>query len=249
MKAHWVTFGAACSSLLFARASLAQGYDDLGSYRSTKHYESEQYAAVEARFGPYAPKVDDDVAGSPFQDTYGTKTRYAFGIEADWQVLRIPGVGTLGPGVGWSYVRFSAKAPFAQPPYEPSAQNTQLWIMPMWGVGVFRVDTFARNVGVPLVPYAKLGFVYALWSCSSGDSRCRANGVLGRGSETGYTYALGLMFLLDWLDPVSARDMDNSVGVNNSYFFGELYGSDVNSFGKGMQVGTTTWALGLAFEF
>jgi hypothetical protein len=62
-------------------------------------------------------------------------------------------------------------------------------------------------------------------------------------------YAAGLMLLLDWLDPASAKEMDNSVGVNNSYFFGELWGSDVDSFGDGLQVGTKTWTLGLAFEF
>ena len=43
--------------------------------------------------------------------------------------------------------------------------------------------------------------------------------------------------------------MDNSVGVNNSYFFGEWSSSDVDSFGEGMQVGADTWTLGLAFEF
>jgi hypothetical protein len=39
------------------------------------------------------------------------------------------------------------------------------------------------------------------------------------------------------------------MGVNNSYLFGELFGSDISSFGSGMQVGTQTWVLGLAFEF
>lgn len=244
------------AALAFVGASLvpaygfAQGYDELGSYGSRDQYESDQYAAVEARFGPYRPNVDDDVDGSPFEDTFGDDSHWSFGLQIDWQALRIPAVGTLGPGLGWSYVRYTAKAPFANPPFGPSEQNTRLWVMPIWGVGVFRVDTLARNAGIPLVPYAKLGLVYALWNCSSGDSRCRsADGRLGRGSETGYMYALGLMFLLDWLDPASARDMDNSVGINNSYFFGELYGSDVNSFGNGMQVGTTTWTLGLAFEF
>src|SRR5690606_11632067 len=117
-------------------------------------------------------------------------------------------------------------------------QNTQLWILPIWADAVFRVDTFAKNMGIPFVPYAKAGFVYALWGCSSGDTRCRsADGRAGRGSEAGLMYAAGLMFLLDWMDAESAKDMDNSVGINNSYFFGEWYGSDVDSFGNGMQVG------------
>jgi hypothetical protein len=192
--------------------------------------------------------VDSELGGAPFEDTFGNKRRYSFGLQGDWQALRIPAVGTLGPGVGWSYVRFSAKAPLADGTGR-SAQDTRLWIMPFIGQGVFRVDTLARNFGIPFVPYAKLGLVYALWGCSTGDSKCAADGTVGRGSETGYTYALGLMFLLDWMDPHSAKEMDNSVGVNNSYFFGEWYGSDVDSFGEGMQVGTNNWALGLAFDF
>ena len=234
---------------LISTLARAQGADELGSFQQRGQHDSDQDSAIEARFGPYRPNVDDDVTGAPFEDTFGTKNYYAIGLEYDWQIFRIPSFGTVGPGVGWSYVRFSAKAPRADGT-GLSSQNTRLWVMPFWAVGVLRVDVLARDFQIPFVPYGKLGFTYALWSCNTGDSRCRsADGRLGRGSETGYQYALGLMLLLDWLDPESAREMDNSVGVNNSYFFGEWYGSDVNSFGSGMQVGTNTWTLGLAFEF
>ena len=238
-----LAFGSVVSTTAFA-----QGYDELGGFNRTTH-DSEQYAAIEARFGPYVPNVDEDVNGAPFEDTFGDKAHYAFGLQVDWQMLRVPYVGTLGPGVGWSYVRYSRDAPFTDGT-GTSEQKTRLWIMPMWGVGVLRVDVFAKKWGIPFVPYGKLGLVYALWGCSSGDSRCYAdNGKVGRGSEIGSMYAAGLMLLLDWMDEDSAKEMDNSVGVNNSYIFGEWYASDVDSFGDGMEVGTDTWTLGLAFEF
>jgi len=236
--------GSAVATSAFAQ----QEYDELGGYDRGHDYDSEQYAAIEARFGPYWPKIDEEVNGAPFDDTFG-KRHYAFGLQVDWQMLRIPMLGTLGPGVGWSWVRYSAAAPFSDGTGS-SDQNTRLWIMPFWGVGVLRVDVFAKNWQIPFVPYAKAGMVYALWGCSSGDERCRsADGKLGRGSELGTMWAAGLMLLLDWMDEESAREMDNSVGVNNSYFFGEWYSSNVDSFGDGMQVGTDTWTLGLAFEF
>lgn len=240
---------AACStSATAAWAQDYQDYDELGGYQRTRNYDSEQYAAFEARLGPYWPNVDDEVSGAPFDDTFG-KRRYAFGVEADWQLLRIPNFGSLGPGVGVSWVRYSAPAPFADGS-GVSAQDTRLWILPVWGVGVLRVDVLARNWNIPFVPYGKLGLVYAFWGCSSGDTPCRsAGGKVGRGSEIGTMWAAGLMLLLDWMDPESAREMDNSVGVNNSYFFGEWSSSDVDSFGEGMQVGADTWTLGLAFEF
>jgi len=243
--------GLACFGLAFSTTGLlfAQGYDELGSYGGTHEYESEQYGAAELRFGPYIPNVDEDVNGSPYEDTFGDKFRLAWGFEVDWQALRIPGVGTLGPGAGWSRVKASGKAPLAASG-ERSGETTSLTIMPMHAVAVFRVDTLSRNLGIPLVPYAKLGFGYALWTCHSGGSRCRApDGTLGRGAEYGYVYAVGLMLELDWLDPESSRNMDNSMGVNSSYLFGELFGSDISSAGNGMQVGTRTWVVGLAFEF
>jgi hypothetical protein len=248
VKFATLAFGGLATFLLAGSAFGQGGYDELGSFQHHTEHESEQTSAIEARMGPYRPDVDDAVAGTPFDDIFG-KTRYAVGLEYDWQLLRIPAVGTLGPGVGASYVRYSAKAPLASTG-ERSGQDTRLWILPVWGVGVLRVDTLARNFKIPLVPYGKLGLVYALWNCSTGGNRCRSSdGTLGRGTETGYMYAAGLMLLLDWLDPASAKEMDNSVGVNNSYFFGEFWGSDVNSFGDGMQVGTKSWTLGLAFEF
>lgn len=248
LNAFALTLALGATVATTALAQEYQDYDELGGYSSNRNFESEQYAAVEARLGPYWPNVDDEVNGAPFDDTFG-KRRYAFGLEADWQLLRIPNLGSLGPGVGWSWVRYSARAPFTDGT-GLSDQETRLWIMPMWGVGVLRVDVLARNWQIPFVPYAKLGMVYALWGCSSGDERCRSDdGKLGRGSEIGTMWAAGLMLLLDWMDPESAREMDNSVGVNNSYFFGEWYSTDVDSFGDGMQVGTDTWTLGLAFEF
>lgn len=227
----------------------AQGYDELGRYGDHDEYESEQYAAAEMRFGPYIPNVDEEVAGAPYDDIFGDKFRLAWGFEVDWQILRIPGVGTLGPGAAWSRVKASGKAPLVSGDGD-SGETTTFTIMPMHLVAVFRVDTLLRNLKIPLVPYAKVGGGYALWTCHSGGARCRAaDGTLGRGAEYGYVYAVGLMLQLDFLDPESSRDMDNSMGVNNSYIFGELFGSDISSFGNGMQVGTRTWVLGLAFEF
>jgi len=237
-----------CSAVATTAFAQQEDYDELGGYSRKHDYDSDQNAALEARFGPYWPNVDEDVNGAPFDDTFG-KRRYAFGLQVDWQMLRIPYLGTLGPGVGWSWVRYSAQAPFTDGT-GTSDQNTRLWIMPVWGVGVLRVDVFSKNWHIPFVPYGKLGMVYAFWGCSSGDEKCRSeDGKLGRGSEIGSMWALGMMFLLDWMDEESAREMDNSVGVNNSYFFGEWYASDVDSFGEGMEVGTNTWTLGLAFEF
>jgi len=229
-----------------------QGVDEFGAYgtKDRSRGESPQNGALELRIGRYVPQVDKSVPGTPFRDVFGDKSRYMFGFEGDWQVLRFPHLGTLGPGLGWGYTRATGNAHITATD-EPSAEQTALSVMPFYLVGVFRADVFARDFGIPLVPYAKVGLGYALWWASDGGTTSREAGVVGRGVSYGPQYALGAMFLLDFLDQQTARDADNSLGINNSYIFGEWFNSELDAFGSKshMNVGANSWVLGLAIEF
>ena len=230
-----------------------QGVDEFGAYgtKDRSRAESPQNGAVEVRFGPYNPRVDNSVPGSPYKDTFGTSTRYLFGLEGDWQILRIPHLGSLGAGLGWGYTRSSGYARLTADPGTLSDEQTTLSIMPMYLVGVLRADVLARDFGIPLVPYAKLGLGYALWWASDGGVTASSGNVKGKGVSYGPQYALGGMFLLDFLDQQTARDADNSLGINNSYIFGEWFNSELDAFGSKshMNVGANSWVLGLAIEF
>lgn len=214
-------------------------------------YRSEQYVAVELRFGPYRPHVDDEFGGAtPYEDIFGDSTRYQIGFEIDWQAIRIPHFGSLGPGFGYGYTKATAAAPLESNPNVASAERTGLWIMPMYAAAVLRIDMLARDLKIPIVPYGKAGFAYALWhSGDDGELDRDESGLAGKGSETGYQFAAGGMFLLNVLHPQGALDMDNATGINNAYVFGEYFFSDIDSFGTGMQVGTDSWVVGLAFEY
>ncbi len=240
--------------LALSRVASAQGVDEFGSYGPHRddHNESPQYGALEIRFGRYVPAVDSSISGgTPFKDTFGDSSRYMFGLEADWQLIRFPHLGTLGPGLGWGYTRATGFAHLSSAPSVISGEQTALSVMPFYAVGVLRADVLARDFGIPIVPYAKLGIGYALWWASDGGTTSRQGGVLGRGTSYGPQYGVGLMFLLDELDPQTARDADNGLGINNSYIFGELFGSELDGFGSKtrMNVGTNSWVLGLAIEF
>lgn len=243
----------AIAVLGLARGAAAQGVDEFGAYGSREKVrgESSQVGAVEARFGAYTPRVDSSVDGTPFKTTFGNGNRYMVGLEGDWQVVRIPHVGTLGPGIGWGYTRATGFARLTAQPDVPSAEETSLAIMPFYLVGVLRADVLMREFGVPLVPYAKLGMGYAFWWANDGGETAVVDGVKGKGISYGPQYALGGMFLLDILDQQTARDADVSLGINNSYLFGEWYVSDLDAFGsnKRMNVGANTWVIGLAIEF
>ena len=243
----------AASLLLVAAGASAQTFDSgIGSASvAGRNDVSSQNAAFELRFGPYNPKVDDNLTSPVYADFFGDANRYMFGIEVDWQAWRAPYIGTLGIGVGWGYTQMAGtnKVTFVEegePPPSISQEST-LNIIPVYGVGVLRVDTFARNFHVPIVPYAKLGLSWAFWWVNDGIGTATTDtGVKGKDLSVGYQASIGGMFLLDILDPAAALSADVDSGVNNSYLFFEW--SMSNYGGDQMNVGSSNWVTGLAFE-
>lgn len=209
---------------------------------------SEQYGAIEFRIGPYLPQVDKELGSSPYEATFGPNPSVTVGLEGDYQVLRIPYFGTLGPGLGIHWFRRGGIAEFTSG--DPgSAHKNSLWIIPMYAVGVLRVDVFRRAFHIPLVPYIKGGLAWSLWSSRDAGSVSVVDGEKAKGSSLGLQYQVGLMLHLNPISPQTAIDMDNSSGINHSYIFAEWWASDVDSFGKGMQTGDATWVAGVALEF
>jgi hypothetical protein len=172
-----------------------------------------------------------------------------FGLEGDWQAIRIPHFGTLGPGLQISFATFSQFALLEADPTQRSAQPTNSWFLPMSALAVLRIDVLAREVKIPLVPYFKLGGTMTLWETTDGTGVAVANGVAGQGISTGFFGAAGLMILLNPIAPQTALDMDNSTGVNHAYLFGEWILSDVSSCDQGLETGDSTWQAGITLEF
>jgi hypothetical protein len=242
---------ATVASVTTVGVAQAQGVDEFGTYGMGDSQESPQNFALELRFGPYTPRVDDGVPnGTPYKDVFGTSNRYLLGAELDWQILRIPKLGTLGPGFGIG-ITWASGDGFSQSGDRVS-QESVLTLLPMYTVAVFRVDVLARDLGIPLVPYAKGGLGFVPWWSSDGGSTAYDDNkeIVARDWSYGYQFALGGMLQLDPLDPGTARNMDADTGVNSAYVFGEFYYSDIDGFGDGneMQVGTTTWIVGIALE-
>ena len=226
---------------------------ELGTPATERPHRSAQHFALELRFSPYTPQIDQEpgLDRKPYAETFGG-SRLMIGAEIDWQTLRIPNIGTIGPGIGYTSMNTEAVTSSG----EKSGDETSLSITPMWAVAVLRADALWRNLDFPLVPYAKAGFGYALWSASNtgGTSEARDRSgalVSGRGGSLGTKVALGLSFALDAIDRGASRNMDNATGINNTYIYFEAYWLSLNGLGQNnaLRVGTNTWATGLAFEF
>jgi hypothetical protein len=232
-------------------SSVAGAQELTGSH--PRSFESPQHFAFELRFSPYTPNIDSapGLTGKPYETTFGTTPRVLPAIEFDWQALRIPHFGTIGPALSAGYTVMGASATFAAGG-GASAESTNLEVFPFYGVGVLRVDVFERDFGIPLVPYAKGGVGVALWRAynDSGTS-VGTNGVSGKGSTWGSHFAFGLGLSLNWIDRRSSKNLDGATGINDTMLFAEWMFMNLDGFGAAdkLRVGTSTWVVGLALQF
>lgn len=226
---------------------------ELGTPASEHPFRTAQNFALEVRVSPYYPQVDDDPSlngAKPFEKNFGDKARVLISFELDWQTLRIPHLGTIGPGVGVGSVTMSRDVQTATG--RTSGDETSLAIYPFWGVAVLRADVFFRDFGIPLVPYGKAGIGLGIWRASNSAGTAKsADGISGKGTSWGTNVALGVALSLDALDRGASRNMDNATGINNTYLFIEAYWLTLDGLGQSnaLHVGSNTWSAGLTFEF
>jgi hypothetical protein len=231
----------------------------------------------ELRFGPYLPDIDSGVPGgkTPFKDIFGlncgastptpgtVSPRVLIGLEADYLAVRIPYVGAIGPGVGWSFTSFSNQALFTGTSM-CSAENTTLTIMPMHGSIVLRADELMRRTGIPLVPYGKVGAGVAWWRASTDSgteticgtkaapTRCAGSPATigsGEGLTPSLHLAVGAMLALNFLEPQASARLDETTGVHHAYLFGEYYNDTITLNANAMRVGASSFVGGLAVDF
>lgn len=236
--------------------------------------QSPQNFAAELRLGPYYPDVDSDPAlkpvpnnstgscgagtSGPAETAFGTSKRFMLGAEFDWQALRIPHLGTLGPAVAIGYTQLSGNATFVDRHVTSttdtcqSGESTSLTIVPVYVMGVLRADVLWRELRIPLVPYVKAGLGDAFWRASNSLGTSVANGVTGEGHTYGAEFAAGIALNLNIFDENAARSFDETSGVNNTYAFAEYIWSNYQGLGlqtNPLRLGDTTWVIGLAWEF
>ena len=234
--------------------------DEPGSYQTPKEW------ALELRFGPYRPNVDSEFGGSanPYSTVFGGKRHLMSGMELDWQILQE--FGSLAAGFAFGYYTVNAKAfvlnpsthqcvpdPTTASGCQISGDTTSLRLVPISLLAVYRWDVAAERWKIPLVPYAKLGLNYTFWRVTDGNGNVPypPEGGRGSGGTAGWQGALGASFLLDFIDPDAARNLDMETNINHSYLFFEWNWMEATGLGMSnkLHVGDNRWVLGLMFEF
>jgi hypothetical protein len=230
---------------------------------------SPQRFALEVKVGPYLPDVDRTYQGpglGPYAAVFGQTDSTGQAIDQprpfpmpafafDWQFVYL--AGPLGLGVQAGFFRDKAQALVANPRegehLRSAADRTTFSVIPLALLLSYRLELLADRLRVPLVPYAKAGFAYSFYWTKDGAGKIARNsaGEPGRGGVPGFQVNAGAMLRLDFIEPGTAKKLDNVTGINHTYVFGEYQLSRVDNFGVGRNIslGDSTWFAGLAIEF
>ncbi len=231
---------------------------------------TKQRFAFEFKLGPYLPEVDKNYDGpgyGPYASIFGRTNDdgEVTGeplppvmpvISFEYQFVYLG--GPLGVGLQAGFMRDRANAPYQEPRpgddgTRSSADKVTFGMVPLSVFFVYRFELAADFFRVPLVPYAKLGMAYAFWwtKDGAGDIAKNSMGVKGHGGVLGWHLNPGLMLRLDFIEPGSAKKLDQAVGINHTYIFGEFQLTRLRNFGVGdsIDLGDKTFFGGLAIEF
>lgn len=196
---------------------------------------SEKWGTFEFRLASFRPDIDSEFTDGrhPYADIFGTKRGWFPKILVSYTLLDRFVQVDVGAGTGW----FRAKGKgWYQTPFDGSSvspENTTFSIVPATLALTVRVDGVAERWPVPVEVYGRAALERYHWLVTDGTG-----GISEKGATNGWSVAGGAGFLLDFIDPDLARELDNDSGVNHTWLYFEVEKSRVDDFGS-----KTSWNL------
>jgi hypothetical protein len=172
--------------------------------------------------GAYRP----DPGSQEFDLVYPSGNGPLLLAEFDFFLYRIPFLGPIGIGIagGWAGYKGAAcvDGTVMGDTCAPSTQSAKFSIFPLNAMAVLRIDALARKTAVPFVFTGKVGFNTAFFNEDLGTGK-------SGGTSFGFGWAAQLALELNFINERRANALDEDWGINSSFFFFELAGSDANS--------------------
>lgn len=234
-----------------------------------KRTGTKQRFEFEFKMGPYLPNIDREYDGpglGPYATTFGERNSDGVAIDQpkkfpmpavafEYQIVYL--AGPLGLAFQAGFFRDKAPALLARPmPGDTSvrsaADDVKFAMIPLALQAVYRFELPADRWRIPLVPYAKFGPAFSFWWTKNGAGHISRSGPgKGIGGVWGFQLNAGGMLRLDFIEPASAKRLDQITGINHTYLFGELQLTYLDNFGakNSISLGMATWFAGLALEF
>jgi hypothetical protein len=231
------SFAVMAALCLWARSASAQAA--LEDWTAVPTYESSpELFGLELRVGIFYPEGLGDDFTSP--DYFGADVGPMLSAELHYFPFRLPYLGLVGAGAGLGWSQWDTENPGG----EQGDRNT-FEMITMRPFLLWRIDSLARELNVPIILTPKVGMDVVYWQTSPGIGATDADGW-----SVGPRLAGKVSLELDFLEPRAARQLDEEWGINHSEVFFELYGSWAGELGGSMlPVSGWGWAAGLGFTF
>ncbi len=190
---------------------------------------SGRWGSVDVGAERYRPDIDSDLASpGAYEPTFQGGDRWMFRLGVSKALYT--GMGSLEAGIRTGYFQDSAEALLADG--SRAIVETKLHVIPSSLTLTYRFDWPVERYRIPLAPYARVALERYNWWISDDQ------GEVESGATNGWSATAGIAFLLDILDPGSARAMDRDAGVNHTYLFFDVTKSSIDDFGS-----STSWDL------
>ena len=207
---------------------------------------SPRWGSMDLGIESYRPNIDSDftVSPGPYEQVFGSGRGLMFRLGFSRALMTR--YGSLELGIRTGYFSESAKA-FQQGTTTRSGVDTSFRIIPSSLALTYRLDLIPDRWGIPLAPYGRATFErYNWWTSTQGAPT-------EKGATNGWSVTGGIGFLLDFLDPMLARELDHDSGVNHTYVYFEVTKSKIDDFGSSkswdLSDESMSYGAGLMFVF
>lgn len=233
--------GLVAATLLLAPSSVLAQAASLDDWTAVDAFRpSPENFGLELRIGSYMPTN----LGAGWDTMFGGDLGPLLAFEIHYFATRIPYLGLIGGGGGLGWSQYSGRAARATTTTAEQGADASFEIVPILLTFVWRFDTLARDLNVPIILTPKVGLDLVYWGTGTG-TRGEADGW-----SIGPRFAGKVSLELDFLEPRSARQLDEEWGVNHSELFVELWYSMAGELtGRQLPLGGWGWVAGLGITF
>jgi hypothetical protein len=194
---------------------------------------SPRWGSFELGAGTYHPDIDSAFAApGPYEQVFGGGRGWMFRLGVAKSLYTRVGTLELGLRSGWFRDKGKGLVDSGGTLVK-SGDSTTFSVVPSSLTLTYRFDWLVERHGIPFAPYARVAFERYNWWVTDGQGHWAKEGGTNGWSATG-----GLAFLLDFLEPGAARELDRETGVNHTYLFFDVTKSKVDDFG-----GSKSWDL------
>lgn len=177
--------------------------------------------------GTYRPNIDSAFSSpGPYEQVFGSGRGWMLRLGISRALYTQMGTVELGLRTGWS--RETGKGLIdSGGTLVKSGDETTFNIVPTSLTLTYRFDWLVERYGIPLAPYGRFALERYNWWVTDGTGHWSKEG-----ATNGWSVAGGITFLLDFVEPSAARELDRETGVNHTYLFFDVTKSKIDDFGR-----------------